>query len=36
MPSLAAEFELKQTVGKERLSFGESLGNALGAAGSLQ
>ena len=34
--SLAAVFELKHTAGKERLSFGECLGNALGAAGSVQ
>ena len=34
--SLAAVFEFKHTAGQERLSFGECLGHALGAAGSVQ
>ena len=34
--SLAAVFESKHTAGKERLNFGERLGDALGAAGSVQ
>ena len=36
MSSVVAEMKLKQTVGKEGLSLGEFLGNAMGAAGSLQ
>ena len=34
--SLAAVFEFQHPAGTERLSFGECLGNALGAAGSVQ
>ena len=34
--SLAAVFELKHPAGTDRLSFGECLGNALGAAGSVR
>ena len=34
--SLVAVFEFKRTTGKERLRFGECLGNTLGAAGSVQ